>query len=117
VCAALGARPEREDPQRERWDQLARALERHRLEYGINVRRDGPLGPAPTRDLGAAYAAQRDRLAAHVREFRAARGLQPAPPELGLDLQETATSASSPDRGRTPTYGQKLLPLLRPASW
>jgi hypothetical protein len=60
-------------------------LERHRVEYAIDVQHDGPLGPAPTRELGAAYAAQRDRLAVQVRERRAARGPQPAPADVGLE--------------------------------
>ena len=100
VRDTLGTRPDLPG-ERERWDDLARALERHRVVHELDVERDGALGPAPastaspsttTRD---AYRQDRDRLAERVRALREERGLQPAQaaqapepeaPDVGLDV-------------------------------
>ena len=99
VQQALGPRPE-PGAERERWDELARALERHRIEHDVDVERDGPLGPSPTSDAHARpgrdadYARAWRELAGRVREHRAERSLEPDPragelapePDLGLEL-------------------------------
>jgi energy-coupling factor transporter ATP-binding protein EcfA2 len=77
----LGERPGRASAERERWDQLARDLERYRLERGIDVDRDGPLGQRP-----AGRDEQREQLAERVRDLRAERGLDPDVPGLELDV-------------------------------
>jgi conjugative relaxase-like TrwC/TraI family protein len=63
------------------WQQLAVALERHRLHYGIDIQRDGPLGhPAHRpRDAAIAYGHDRDRLARQITRLRRQQGLDPHP--------------------------------------
>jgi conjugative relaxase-like TrwC/TraI family protein len=88
----IGERPaEHAAEQRERWDQLARDLERHRLRHQVDVERDTTLGPPepPTGDHGQ-YRRDREQLSRRVQDLRNDRGLQPArdldPPDLDLDL-------------------------------
>jgi hypothetical protein len=63
------------------WQQLAVALERHRLQHGIDIERDGPLGhPAHRpRDAAIAYRHDRDRLARQIARLRRQQGLDPHP--------------------------------------
>jgi hypothetical protein len=63
------------------WQQLAVALERHRLHYGIDIEREGPLGhPAHRpRDAAIAYRHDRDRLARQIARLRRQQGLDPHP--------------------------------------
>jgi conjugative relaxase-like TrwC/TraI family protein len=64
------------------WQRLAIALERHRLQYGIDVAKDGPLGPSPadpTVRATIAYRHDRDRLARDIARLRHQRGLGPHP--------------------------------------
>ncbi len=102
VLELVGTRPA-PGAGRDRWDELARGLERHRLATQLTVTQDVPLGPdlatAPPenasdaeRDLGA-YARERERLATRVREWRAEQRLEPhhAIPQ--------ATVALGPDSG------------------
>ena len=90
IRQAIGERPQQVGEQRQRWDQLARDLEQHRLRYEIDVERDGITGPrhAPERQHG--YQRQRDELSRRVRELQAERGLEAAretdTPDAGLDL-------------------------------
>ena len=91
IRQAIGERPQQAGEQRQRWDQLARDLEQHRLRYEIDVERDGITGPrdAPERQHGA-YQRQRDELSRRVRQLQAERGLEAAretdAPDAGLDL-------------------------------
>ena len=43
----LGERPTSGPTVTQAWQRLAVALERHRLQHGIDVAKDGPLGPSP----------------------------------------------------------------------
>ncbi len=64
------------------WEELAQALEHHRLEHLIDVDRDGPLGPDPSRITSAQrseYERGRQQLAAEVEQLRHDRGLEPHP--------------------------------------
>src|SRR4029453_7231990 len=77
------------------WQRLAIALERHRVQYGIDVAKDGPLGPSPadpTVRATIAYRHDRDRLPPrtpprppphrpppHIARLRHQRGLGPHP--------------------------------------
>lgn len=69
----------------QRWEQLARDLERYRLERGVDVERDGPLGPRP-----AARDENREQLAERIRELRIERGLDAAAP-TALTSMSTST--------------------------
>lgn len=80
IRRTLGQRPDRSGAQRERWDQLARDLERYRLEHGVDVDRDGPVGPRPT-----ARDEEREQLIQRIRASRAERGLSPEAPGLEID--------------------------------
>jgi hypothetical protein len=93
VREAIGSRPQREGAERDRWDQLARDLERHRLEHDVDVSAHGALGPAPAqrvapnqRQAVERYAAQRPELTARIRDLRADRGMDVAPTAPGLDV-------------------------------
>jgi hypothetical protein len=64
------------------WQRLAIALERYRLQYGIDVAKDGSLGPSPvdpTVRATIAYRHDRDRLARDIARLRHQRGLGPHP--------------------------------------
>jgi conjugative relaxase-like TrwC/TraI family protein len=63
------------------WQRLAVALERHRLQYGIDVAREGPLGDPSRRPAGAsiAYRHDRDRLARNINLLHRQQGLDPHP--------------------------------------
>jgi|GEM_PF-1133584 len=66
-----------------RWEELAERLERHRLEYGIDVDRDGPLGSSPGRVSAKdrnRYEQSRELLAGEVERLRADRGMPDDPP-------------------------------------
>ena len=81
ITRMLGERPERAGAQRERWEQLARDLERYRLKHGVDVDRDGPVGRRPSgRDE------EREQLVERIRDLRAERGLSPETPGLELDV-------------------------------
>jgi N12 class adenine-specific DNA methylase len=88
----IGERPaEHAAEQRERWDQLARDLERHRLRHQVDVDRDTTLGaPQPPADDHGQYRRDRERLSRRVQDLRNDHGLQPTrdidPPDLDLDL-------------------------------
>src|SRR5450755_1892781 len=89
IRQAIGERPLGE--QRQRWDQLARELEQHRLRYEIDVERDGITGPRDARQHDRrAYERQRDELSRRVRQLQAERGLEAAretdAPDAGLGL-------------------------------
>ena len=61
------------------WERLAGQIERHRLAYDVDVDvdRDGPLGPDPSRiakEHRYAYEQQRLQLASEVEVYRQARG-------------------------------------------
>ena len=90
IREAIGERPDQAGEQRERWDQLARDLEQHRLRYEIDVERDGITGPRHAPDRQHGYQRQRDELSRRVRQLRADRGLEAAretdAPDAGLDL-------------------------------
>ena len=76
---------------------MARDLERHRLERGVDVDRDSALGPRPTgRDE------QREQLAERIRGLRAERGLDIEAPGLELDVQGPGLDVQGPglDLGR-----------------
>jgi cell division protein FtsB len=62
------------------WQRLATALERNRLQYVIDVAKDGPLGPSPTDPTvrpTIAYRHDRDRLSRDIGRLRHQRGLGP----------------------------------------
>jgi hypothetical protein len=78
----LGKRPTTDTKLTQTWQRLAIALERHRLQHGIDVTRDGPLGPNPTDPTvrtTIAYRHDRDRLARDIARLRHQRGLGPHP--------------------------------------
>ena len=77
----LGERPASDVNLARAWQRLAVALERHRLEYEIDVGREGPLGDPARRPAEAsiAYRHDRDRLAREINRLRQQRGLQPHP--------------------------------------
>jgi hypothetical protein len=60
------------------WEDLTERIERHRLQYPIDVERDGPLGPSPSgvrseeRDR---YERVRGRLAEEIDKVRSDRGM------------------------------------------
>jgi hypothetical protein len=59
------------------WERLAGQIERHRLVYDLDVNRDGPLGPDPSRiakEHRYTYEQQRLQLASDVEDYRQARG-------------------------------------------
>jgi hypothetical protein len=91
IREAIGERPQEAGEQLERWDQLARELEQHRLRYEIDVERNGITGPRDARQHDRrAYERQRDELSRRVRQLQAERGLEAAretdAPDAGLDL-------------------------------
>ena len=98
VRDTLGPRPEAPG-ERARWDELARALERHRVTHDVDVERDGPLGPEPVparrgRDDGLdRYRHERHTLAERVRALRAARGLEPVAHEHAAEVEPPAPDA------------------------
>jgi hypothetical protein len=60
------------------WERLADQIERHRLRYGLDVDRHGPLGPDPSkiaRHQRAVYEQRRHKLAAEIERYRQARSL------------------------------------------
>jgi len=88
----------------ERWEELTRSLERHRIVHQLDVTGHEPLGPdphapelaeQPGRDH-AAYTRDHDKLTRDVRDWRADRGLEEhraaparepeAAPDMGLEL-------------------------------
>jgi conjugative relaxase-like TrwC/TraI family protein len=78
----LGERPTSGPTATQAWQRLAVALERHRLQYRINVAKDGPLGPSPadpTVRASVAYRSDRERLAREITRLRHQRGLEPHP--------------------------------------
>jgi conjugative relaxase-like TrwC/TraI family protein len=81
VRRLLGDPPERAGEPRDRWEQLARDLERYRLEHGVDVDRDASIGRRPS-----GRAEQREHLVERIRELRAERGLAPEAPGLELDV-------------------------------
>jgi hypothetical protein len=82
VHEMLGERPTTDAKLTQAWQRLAIALERYRLQHGIDVTRDGPLGPSPTDPTvrtTIAYRRDRDRLARDIARLRHQRGLGPHP--------------------------------------
>jgi conjugative relaxase-like TrwC/TraI family protein len=77
----LGERPASGVKLARAWERFAVALERHRLEYEIDVGREGPLGDPARRpaDASIAYRHDRDRLAREISRLRHQRGLEPHP--------------------------------------
>ena len=78
----LGERPTSGPTVTQAWQRLAVALERHRLQYRIDVAKDGPLGPSPadpTVRASVAYRRDRERLAREITRLRHQRGLEPHP--------------------------------------
>jgi len=99
----LGA-PPHAGADHERWEELTRRLERHRIIHQLDVTDHEPLGPdphapelaeQPARNT-AAYTRERDKLTRDVRDWRAHRSLEEhraaparepeAAPDLGLEL-------------------------------
>jgi conjugative relaxase-like TrwC/TraI family protein len=90
IHRTIGERPDQPGEQRQRWEQLARDLERHRLQYQLDVEHGTPLGPAdaPAGAARSEYRRERDQLARRVRDLRSERQLPPLEadaPDLGLD--------------------------------
>jgi hypothetical protein len=89
IREAIGERPQQAGEQRQRWDQLARELEQHRLRYEIDVER-GITGPRDAPERQHDYQRQRDELSRRVQQLQAERGLEAArntdAPDAGLDL-------------------------------
>jgi conjugative relaxase-like TrwC/TraI family protein len=82
VRELLGERPAPDAKLAQAWQRLASALERHRLQYGIDAASDGPLGPSPVDPAvraSIAYRHDRERLARDVARLRHQRGLGPHP--------------------------------------
>jgi hypothetical protein len=77
----LGKRPEADVKLARAWQQLAVAVERHRLQYGIDIQRDGPLGDPAHRppEASIAYRHDRDRLARQIARLRRQQGVDPHP--------------------------------------
>ena len=95
----LGERPTSGPTVTQAWQRLAVALERHRLQYGIDVAKDAPLGPSPadpTVRASVAYRRDRERLAREITRLRHQRGLEPHP-----EIPQFAPRRS-PDRGPDP---------------
>jgi len=82
----------------ERWEELTRSLERHRIIHQLDITDHEPLGPDPhAPELAeqpghdhAAYTRDHDKLTRDVQDWRAQRGLEehraaPAP-DMGLEL-------------------------------
>ena len=95
----LGERPASDVKLAHAWQRLAVALERHRLQYGIDVAKDGPLGPSPTNPTvraTIAYRHDRDRLARDINRLRQQRGLGPHP------QIPDPRARHAPDRGPDP---------------
>jgi conjugative relaxase-like TrwC/TraI family protein len=73
VIDLIGERPQSGVRLAQEWERLTGRLVRHRLDYGVDVDRDGPLGPDPSRIPIAhrsQYAVQREELTAHISEYR-----------------------------------------------
>jgi hypothetical protein len=93
---------------RQPWQLLATALERHRLQYEIDVANDGPLGPSPTDPTvraTIAYRHDRDRLARDIAHLRHQRGLgppsaDPRPARASSAPPRTRPGAMTPVKGR-----------------
>jgi hypothetical protein len=81
IREVLGEPPATDAKLTRAWQQLAVALERHRLQYGIDIERDGPLGhPAHRpRDAAIAFRQDRDGLARQIARLRRQQGLHPHP--------------------------------------
>jgi hypothetical protein len=78
VRELLGEHPTSGAKLTQAWQRLAIALERHRLQYRIDVAKDGPLGPSPadpTVRATIAYRHDRDQLARGIAHLRHQRGL------------------------------------------
>ncbi len=81
------------------WERLAERIERHRLEYKLDLGRESPVGPEPSRigrEQRHAYEEQRDQLASEIESHREARG---------LPVNEQAREIM---RGRDETLGREL---------
>jgi conjugative relaxase-like TrwC/TraI family protein len=85
---SIGERPQQPGEQRERWEQLARDLEQHRLRHEIDVDQDTALGPEQQPGRGGTYQHDRRQLARRVEQIRADQGLQAQreqeAPEIGF---------------------------------
>ena len=107
IRRTLGERPERDGPQRERWQQLARDLERYRLEHDIDVDRDGPVGPRPHR-----RDEHREQLIERIRGLRADRGLS----IRGARPRARRRCAGARPRRLMVVAGDELTPIEVPTS-
>jgi hypothetical protein len=99
VREMLGERPTTGAKLTQAWQRLAIALERHRLQYEIDVAKDGPLGPSPTDPAvraTIAYRHDRDRLARDIPRLRHQQGLSPYP------QSPDPRTRQPPDRGPDP---------------
>jgi hypothetical protein len=76
----LGERSISDHELADRWERLTRRIERHRLTYGLDVDRDGPLRPDPSQlraDQRGAYEEERRALTRDVTRHRESRELPP----------------------------------------
>jgi hypothetical protein len=101
VRELIGERPVSGMRLAEQWERLVEQIERHRLTYGLEVDRHGPLGPDPSqmaRDQRALYEEQRHKLAGEVERHREARSLPAHEP----------TREITRERERDQTVGREL---------
>jgi conjugative relaxase-like TrwC/TraI family protein len=80
VRNAIGERPISDPALADQWERLTRRIERHRLTHGLDVDRDGTLGPDPShlgKDQRAAYEEHRRALAQDIARYRESRELPP----------------------------------------
>jgi conjugative relaxase-like TrwC/TraI family protein len=73
VRELIGERPISGVRLAQEWERLAARIERHRLEYELELDRDNPLGPEPSqiaREQRHAYQGHREQLAAEIEHYR-----------------------------------------------
>jgi hypothetical protein len=95
VRELIGERPVSGVRLAQQWERLAEQIERHRLRYGLDVNRHGPLDPDPSkiaRHQRAVYEQRRHKLATEIERYRQARSL-PAH-EQAREITATATKPS-----------------------
>jgi hypothetical protein len=100
VLELIGERPVSGVRLAQQWERLAESIERHRLEYNIDIERDGVFGPGVSRIPATErhrYERSRDELAAQVDRFRSERDM-PDDPLLREILANTSERSVGVER-------------------